>query len=86
MAIYLLIGLLLPFSIDVFSCYLALQRNRNQKGASGFPIITIFLYGAFIFNYRAAIYIRVLLFVGSCLVHWALLFGIPSLHSRYLEK
>ncbi len=82
----LLIGLLLPFSIDLFSCYLALQRNRNKKGASGFPLITMFLYGLLVFNYRSGIYFKLLLFALTFLVHWVLLYLIPSLHSQYLEK
>lgn len=82
----ILIVLLLPFSIDLFSCYLALQRNRHKKGASGFPLITIFLYGLIIFNYRSGIYFKLLLLALTSLVHWVLLYLIPSLHSQYLEK
>ncbi len=82
----LLIVLLLPLFIDLFSCYLSLQRNYNKKGASGFPLITMFLYGLIVFYSPLGIYFKLLFFALTFLVHWLLLDLIPSLHSQYLEK
>jgi hypothetical protein len=80
----LFVVLSIPFSIDMFSCYLALRRNKNKKGASGFPIITMFLYGIFVFSssYPSNVFFKILLFIFMFLLHAILLFAIPYLHRQ----
>ena len=75
----LLIILIFPLSIDVLSLYLSLKKNRRGRGASGFPIITLFIYGLLIFHasYPSNISIKVLLCLLTFLIHITLVFVIP---------
>jgi ABC-type Co2+ transport system permease subunit len=82
----LFVVFLLPFSIDLFFCYLDLKRNYNNKGASGVPIVTLFLYVIIILNYPSTILSKIILLSIAFLLHWMLLFAIPTFHRQYLKK
>ncbi len=87
MILKLLVTLLVPFSIDILSLYLSLKRNRRGRGASGFPIVTLFLYGLFIFHasYPSGIYMKALFFLLAFLTHVVFVFIIPMIDRQLLQ-
>jgi hypothetical protein len=70
--------------IDFFTCYLELRRNKHGSGASGFPVITLLLYGLLIFySPLEGFYQKLLAFLVAVVVHTLLVFVIPSLPGMF---
>ena len=88
MILKILVLLIAPLSIDIFNLFLALRRNRRRKGASPVPIIALFLSGYLIFNPSVEIGIgfKILLFIATIFIHIMLVFIIPLIDNKFLEK
>jgi hypothetical protein len=82
----LLLSFCFPGAIDLLSCYLAVKRNHGGRGASGFPLVTLFLYGILVSQAEADWPLKALFFALALFIHVTLLFLIPYLDSRYFCK
>ena len=82
-----LVVLIIPFGIDVFFCVLSARRALRKNGASGVPIVTLFLYGYLIFTSSSLSYsVMAALFIIAVCVHLILLFVIPRIFERRADE
>ena len=83
----LLIVLCIPLALDLFNCYLELKRNRRVKGASGLPLIPLFMSAVFIFNSPLEhFYQKLLLLILAVMVHTLVAIIIPYLDYKRLRR
>jgi hypothetical protein len=81
--IKLLIVLCIPLAIDLFTCYLELKRNKRGSGASGLPIVTLFLYGLIIiYSPFANFYQKILTFILAIIIHILIVVVIPNIDAK----
>ena len=87
MIIKMLIGFSFPLLIDFFTCFLSLRRIQKGTGPSGLPVVTLFIYGIFIFNAKFLdLYVRILVFFLCILVHVFIVFLIPYIFRMMKNK
>lgn len=74
--------------IDLLSCFLYLQRNRNPSGASGLPIVIMLIFYLLpLLLFEQSIFTTSLLVDGLLLIsfHIFVVILIPRLDRRYLD-
>lgn len=73
--------------IDLFTCYLNLKYNRKKSGASGFPVVTLFLYVILALRVpNITIMERIIGSVVAIVLHSFIVFLIPAIDAYFLEK
>ncbi len=73
--------------IDFFNCYLTIKRHRKKSGASGLPVITLFIYALFIvLGPGLTVLERIIGAVVAILLHLCIVALIPSIDAYFFDR
>ena len=78
------VALLLPATLDVLACGLAVAFNHGRKVPSMIPGLSVLLYALIIF-FTGGLHTneRILLFGGALILHAILVYAIPVLDRKF---
>ncbi|HCS93020.1 MAG: hypothetical protein N838_14535 [Thiohalocapsa sp. PB-PSB1] len=77
--------LLLPVAIDIFTGLMTVLSNRGKRVPSGFPVLTLLLYGFILAKVTGSFFGWLFSFLLASGVHVMIVFAWPFLDARWAK-